>query len=71
MLLVQIARLQRMPELAKMLEEFEPEPDPFAEQMKQLQVEEQQLKNALLQSEIELNQAKAQKELQIGLVSNL
>lgn len=71
MLLVQIARLQRMPELAKMLEEFEPEPDPFEEQMKQLQVEEQQLKNALLQSEIELNQAKAQKELQIADKTNL
>lgn len=71
MLLVQIARLQRMPELAKMLEEFQPEPDPMEEQMKQLQLEEQQLKNALIQSEIELNQAKAQKELQIADKTNL
>lgn len=71
MLLVQIARLQRMPELAKMLEEFEPEPDPMAEQMKQLQVEEQQLKNDLLRSEIDLNKAKAEKERQVADQVNL
>lgn len=38
LLMGQIAKLHRMPDLAKSLEEFQPEPDPFAEKMKELEV---------------------------------
>jgi len=59
MLLAEIARLKKMPELEQRLRTWKPEPDPLAEQLKQLQVEEQQLKNEELRSQIELNKAKA------------
>ena len=58
MILTEIARLSRMPDLVQMIEKYEPEPDPAAEQMKQLQLEEQQLKNDKIRSEIEVNNAK-------------
>lgn len=38
MLMGQIAKLKRMPDLAKSLEEFEPQPDPFVQQMKELEI---------------------------------
>ena len=34
----QIAKLSKMPDLAKKLEEFQPQPDPYVEQMKQLEL---------------------------------
>ncbi len=52
MLLSDIAKLRKMPGLAKRIEEYSPKPDPMAEQ-------ETQLKFALMQSEIEENKAKA------------
>ena len=42
----EIARLQKMPVLAKKIEEFQPQPDPFQEQMKALELEK-------IQSEID------------------
>jgi len=39
MLMGQIAKLHRMPDLAKSLEEFQPQPDPFAEKMKELEIQ--------------------------------
>ena len=59
-ILAEIADLKRMPALAEKLRQWKPQPDPAEEQMKQLQLQEQQLKNQKLQSEIALNQAKAQ-----------
>lgn len=56
----QIAQLKRMPDLAKKLENYQPQPDPAAEQMKQLQLQEMQKKIQLLDSEISLNEARAQ-----------
>ena len=53
MILGEIARLQKMPDLAKRIETFQPTPDPMQQQMQQLQMQ-------LLQSEIAVNQAKAQ-----------
>ena len=50
--LVQIARLSRQPELEKDVAEFKPQPDPIAEQMKQLEM-------AKLQAEIQYLQARA------------
>ena len=51
-LMAQIAQLYRMPDLAKMIMDYKPEPDPMAEQMQQLQMQ-------LLQAEIANTQAKA------------
>jgi hypothetical protein len=39
MILSEIARLRKMPDLAKRIAEFQPQPDPLAEQAKQLEVE--------------------------------
>lgn len=51
-LMAQIAQLYRMPDLAKMIMDYKPEPDPMAEQMQRLQMQ-------LLQAEIANTQAKA------------
>ncbi|MCF8861595.1 portal (connector) protein [Agrobacterium phage OLIVR2] len=61
-ILVEIAKLQRMPDLAKMLEKFEPQPDPIEQQLKQLAVMKAQKEIELLDSEIALNVAKAETE---------
>ena len=52
MILSDIARLRKMPELAKKIEMFKPQPDPVQQQMQQLQM-------ALLQAQIVTEQAKA------------
>ena len=52
MILSDIARLRKMPELAKKIEMFQPQPDPVQQQMAQLQL-------ALLQAQIATEQAKA------------
>lgn len=51
-ILAQIARLSRQPELEKDVAEFKPQPDPLAEQMKQLET-------AKLQAEVEYLKARA------------
>lgn len=61
-ILVEIAKLQRMPDLARMLEKFEPQPDPIEEQLKQLAVAKAQKEIEKIQSEIDLNIAKAERE---------
>jgi len=38
LLMAEIAKLHRMPDLSKAMETFEPKPDPFAEKMKELEV---------------------------------
>ena len=50
--LAQIARLSRQPELEKDIETFKPQPDPMAEQMKQLEM-------AKLQAEVQYLQARS------------
>ncbi|AWN06201.1 portal protein [Erwinia phage phiEaP8] len=62
-ILSEIAKLKRMPELAHTLATFKPQPDPFQEQMKQLELQNKQLENQKLQSDIELNHAKAQEAM--------
>lgn len=59
MLIAEIARLSRMPELEKKIKEFTQEPDPAAQQMQQAEMERLMLENAKLQSEIERNKARA------------
>lgn len=58
MILSEIATLKRMPELAHKLATWKPTPDPMAEMLKQLEVQNKQLENQELQSSIELNAAK-------------
>ena len=59
MIIAEIARLSRMPELEKKIKEFKQEPDPAAQQMQQAEIEKLMLENAKLQSEIERNKARA------------
>lgn len=70
LILAEIARLKRMPELAKRIEEFEPKPDPLDVQLKQLEVQKAQKELEKLDAEIQetaskiqLNQAKARQAL--------
>ena len=62
MILSDIARLRKMPELAEKIENFQPEPDPIQQEMAQLQLE-------LLRAQVAAENAKAQKlmaEAQLG-----
>ncbi len=43
LLMSQIAKLHRMPDLAKQLEEYQPKPDPFTEKMKELEIAEKEV----------------------------
>lgn len=63
MVLAEIAYLKRMPDLAKKIENFKPEPTPEQQEMQRLEIENKQLENDKLRSEIDLNKAKAKKEL--------
>lgn len=58
-LLSEIARLKRMPVLAEELKMWRPQPDPIQEQLKQLEVQEKQATIKKLESEVTLNEAKA------------
>jgi len=53
MILSDIARLRKMPDLAKKIEAYEPQPDPVQQKLAELEI-------ALKESEIQLNQAKVQ-----------
>lgn len=53
MILSDIAKLRKMPDLAKKIEDFEPQPDPIAEERAQLELE-------LLKAQIQREQAQAQ-----------
>ena len=58
-ILVEIAKLKRMPELAHALKTYEPQPDPLAEQLKQLEVQAKQTEIEKNQAQAELYQAQA------------
>jgi hypothetical protein len=59
MILSEIARLKRMPELAKKLETYQPQPDPMQEKLKELELKKIEMEIAELESKVALNQAKA------------
>lgn len=59
LILSQIAELKRMPLLANMLKNWKPQPDPLAERLKEAEILKAEKEVEKLQSEIELNQAKA------------
>jgi hypothetical protein len=60
MILSDIARLRKMPDLAKKIEAYEPQPDPMQQQMQQLQMALLQAQIATEQSKAALNMAQAQ-----------
>lgn len=60
MIRAEIARLRKMPELAKRIEEYRPEPDPLQIQLQQLEIKKLEMEIAKLGSEVEENQAEAQ-----------
>ncbi len=63
MILSEIARLKRMPELAKKIEEYKPQPDPVQEKLKELSVKKIELEISEIESKIALNKAKAAEAL--------
>lgn len=70
MIRAEIARLRKMPDLAKRIEEYEPQPDPIAEEKRQLenellkaQIAAEYAKTGKQQSASQLDQAKAQESI--------
>lgn len=57
MLMSQIARLHKMPDLAKMLEEYQPQPDPYVQELKMLEVEMKKVEIMERRSRAEENSA--------------
>ena len=69
MILSDIARLRKMPDLAKRIESFEPQPDPMQQKIQELEIAKLEAEIAKIQSETmgnqagaQLDQAKARKE---------
>ena len=71
LILSQIARLKRMPDLAKGIEAFEPQPDPMEQAIKQAELQKLQLENQEIQSKIMLNQAKARETMSSADIKDL
>jgi hypothetical protein len=59
MILGDICRLRKMPDLAKKLEEYEPQPDPIQQEIQKLTVEKLRAEVAKLQAEAQLGNARA------------
>lgn len=59
-LLVETARLRKMPDLAKRIEQYQPQPDPLDQQLKQLEIAKLQAEIAQLQSQTQENLAEAE-----------
>ena len=59
LILSEIVKLGRMPELEKTLREYKPQPDPVQEQIKQLEIQKLQLENSKLTAEIQDLSARA------------
>jgi hypothetical protein len=63
MVMAEIARLRKMPDLAKRIETFEPQPDPMAQMMQELEVQRVQAEIEKIRSETQENLAEAQKDM--------
>jgi hypothetical protein len=59
-ILSDIAKLRKMPDLAKKIEDFEPQPDPMAQQMQQMEMAKLEAEVALLQAKVANEQAMSQ-----------
>jgi hypothetical protein len=60
MIMGEIATLRKMPELAKRIKEYKPEPDPIQQQMQMLEMQKLEAEVGKLQSEIQENLAEAE-----------
>ena len=70
-IMANIMDLMRMPEQAKRLREYNPQPDPLAEKVRQLEFEKMVLENQKLKSEIERNMSRSdENEVDILLKQN-
>jgi hypothetical protein len=63
MIRAEIAKLRKMPELAKKIEEYQPEPDPLAVRLQELEIEEAEARIAKLHSEARENDAESELDL--------
>lgn len=63
MILAEIARLKGMPKLAHEISDFEPQPDPMAQEIQKMELEKMKVEIAEIQSKVDLNNAKARAEL--------
>lgn len=59
MIMADIARLQKMPDLAQRLENYEPQPDPVQQQIQQLELQKLQWEIEKIKSEVQENMAEA------------
>ena len=71
MILSEIADLKRMPELANKLRNWRPQPSPEQQELQRLEIEKARKEVEKLQSEISLNNAKAQEALANKDLKNL
>ena len=60
MMLSKIATLRNMPDLAKAIQDYNPEPDPMAQQMQELEMQRLQAEIELVKSQAQENMAKSQ-----------
>ena len=60
LILSQIAELSKMPDLAKQIKDYQPQPDPMQQQMQELEMAYKQAEIELLKSQAQENLAKAQ-----------
>jgi len=60
MIRAEIARLRKMPELAKRIETYQPEPDPMQIKLQELEIKKLEMEIAKLGSEVEENSAEAE-----------
>lgn len=63
MIFAKIAKLKRMPELAEEIMQYEPQPDPLEQKLKEMEVAKVEAEIAKIQSEIDLNKAKAREAM--------
>ena len=62
-ILTKIAQLRKMPDLANEFRNYQPEPDPMAQEMHQLEMQKMQAEIAQMQSQAQENQAEAQLDM--------
>jgi hypothetical protein len=63
MIMAEIAKLRKMPELAKQIQEYEPQPDPVAQALQQLEVAKLEAEIEKIKSEAQENLAEAELDL--------
>jgi len=68
LIMAQIAKLEKLPDLAKMVEEFEPKPDPYVEKLKELEVAMKEVeilerKSRAMENQVDMINKQTQAEL--------